>query len=132
PDPRTLAVSLLTSTARPEIVREHAHAVGVVKRQGKVDTYALLMVVVLGLVVRGRVSIAQLGHIYGEVTGSRLARSSFWDRLTPSFARLVCWLLDRVVADARRDAPRPPGVLGGFTDVLVADSTVVKVHDSLR
>lgn len=132
PDPRTLAVTLLTSAARPEDVREHAREVGVVRRQGKVESYALLMVVVLGLVVRGHVSIAQLGQVYGEVTGRRLARSSFWDRLTPAFARLVRWLLDRITADARREAPRPPGALDCFTDVLVADSTVVKVHDSLR
>jgi hypothetical protein len=132
PDLRTPAVDLLTSIAQPEDVRQQACALGVVQRQGKVDSYALLMVVVLGLVVRGRVSIAQLGQIYGDVTGRRLARSSFWDRLTPAFASLVGWLLDRVVAQSRRDAPRPPGILAGFKDVLAADSSVVKVHDSLR
>lgn len=132
PDLRSSAVDLLTSIARPEHVREQARALGVRKRQGKVDPYALLMVVVLGLVVRGRTSIAQLGQIYGDVTGCRLARSSFWDRLSPSFARLVSWLLDTVVCQARGAPPRPPGVLACFSDVLVADSSVVKVHDSLR
>jgi IS4 transposase len=122
----------LTSIARPELVREQARALGVTLRQGKVDAYALLMVIVLGLVVRGSTSIAQLGQIYGEVTGQGLARSSFWDRLTPSFAELVSWLLEQVTAKSRSASGRPPGVLAGFTDVLAADSTVIKVADELR
>lgn len=69
PDLRTPAGDLLTSIAQPQDVRQQACAVGAVQRQGRVDSYALLMVVVLGLVVRGRVSIAQLGQINGDVTG---------------------------------------------------------------
>lgn len=132
PDLHTLAVDLLTTAARPEEVRERARALGVTLRQGKVDAYALLMVLVLGLVVRGPTSIAQLGHIFGEVTGVRLARSSFWGRFTPSFAQLVGWLLDRLAVGARPPPSRPPGVLSCFTDVIAADSSVVKVHDALR
>ncbi len=87
---------------------------------------------VLGLVVRGSMSIAQLGQLYSEVSGQRLARSSFWARLNPRFAELVGWLLDEVVADSRAPLARPPGVLSGFQDVLAVDSSVVKVNDSLR
>ncbi len=90
------------------------------------------MVVVLGVVARGEVAIAQLGHIHVRVTGVPLARSSFWARFTPEFARLVRWLLDRVVSDARAHLAQPPGVLACFRDVLAADAFVVKVHDSLR
>lgn len=125
-------MDLLTSIARPEDVREQARALGVTRRQGKVDAYALLMVVVLGIVIRGPTSIAQLGHVYAEVTGCRLARSSFWARFNAPFSQLVGWLLDSIVAATRRaPARRPPGVLLGFTDVLAADSSVIKVHDSL-
>lgn len=132
PDLRTSAVDLLASVASPRDVRDQARALGVTRRQGKVDSYSLLMVVVLGIIVRGPTSIAQLGQLYGDVTGDGLARSSFIDRLSPPFARLVEWLLDRVVAGARPPPSRPPGVLSGFKDVLAADSTVIKVHDSLR
>lgn len=133
PHLRSAAVQLLTSITRPERVREQARALGVTVRQGKVDSYALLMVVVLGIVIRGPTSIAQLGHVYAETTGHRLARSSFWARLTPPFSRLVEWLLDAVVShDRQPPTSRPPGVLAGFKDVLAADSSVIKVHDSLR
>ena len=102
------------------------------RRHGKVDPYTLLMVVVLGLVNRGPTSISQLGELYGEVSGQRLARSSFWARLNGPFSQLMAWLLDSIVAGSRSPSARPPGVLSGFTDVLAADSTVVKVPDVLR
>lgn len=132
PDLHSSAIDLLTSLARPEEVRAEASRLGVKRRQGKIDMYSLLMVVVLGLVIRGPTSISQLGELYGEVTGQRLARSSFWARLNGPFSRLVAWLLDSVVQGSRCPQSRPPGVLRGFTDVLAADSSVVKVPDSLR
>ena len=128
---RTLLDLLSASIGRPEDVRTKARALGVVRRQGKVDAYALLVVVVLGVAIRGPTAIAQLGHLLSEVTGVRLARSSVWDRFTPAFASLVRWLLDRVVAQARPDPPRPFGVLDGFRDVIAVDATVVKLHDEL-
>jgi len=132
PDLHSSAVDLLTSLARPEEVRVEAVRLGVKRRQGKVDMYSLLMVVVLGLVIRGPTSISQLGGLYGEVTGQRLARSSFWARLNGPFSQLVKWLLDSMVQGSRPPASRPPGVLSGFRDVLAADSSVVKVPDRLR
>lgn len=128
---RTPVDLLCASLDRPEVIRQQARALGVVRRQSKVDAYALLVVVVLGIAVRGPTAIAQLGHVLADVTGVRLARSSFWDRFTPSFTALVQWLLDKLVAQARHDAPRPPGVLARFRDVIAVDATVVKLHDAL-
>ncbi len=132
PDLRSSAIDMLTSAARPEDVRSEAIRLGVKRRQGKIDMYSLLMVVVMGLSMRGPTSISQLGELYGEVTGQRLARSSFWARLNGPFSRLVGWLLDSVVAGSRCPSSRPPGALCGFADVLAADSSVVKVPDELR
>lgn len=128
---RTPVDLLCASLDRPEAIRQQARALGVVRRQGKVDAYAMLVVVVLGIAVRGPTAIAQLGHVLGSVTGVRLARSSFWDRFTPPFAALVQWLLDQHVEEARREAPRPPGVLSKFRDVIAVDATVLKLHDAL-
>ena len=128
----TPAVEFLASLTTPEEVRQKAREVGAVQRAGKVCTYEFLMVVILGLSVRGTTSIAQLGHLFCEVTGVRLARSSFWARFNDGFSELVKWLLDRLVVDARRGPRPPPGYLKVFKDVVAVDSTVVKVHDELR
>ena len=128
----TPAVELLASLTTPEEVREKAREVRAVRRTGKVCPYEFLMVVILGLSVRGRTSISQLGHLFAEVTGVRLARSSFWARFNGGFSELTKWLLDRLVGHARQAPPTPPGYLKVFKDVLAVDSSVVKVHDDLR
>lgn len=115
----------------PERIRERARELGVVRRQGKVDAYALVAVVVLGVAARGATAIAQLGHALAEGTGVRVARSSFWDRFTPAFSVLLRSLLDDHVQGARARVERPPGPLRGFTDVLSVDATVVHRHDAL-
>ena len=128
----TSAQQLLASLPPAERVREQARRLGAVQRQCKVDPYALLMTVVLGIAVRGPTAIAQLGHVLAHCTGLRLARSSFWYRFTPSFEKLVRWLLDLHVQDARRDQRPLPAPLHRFRDVIAVDATVVKVHDQLE
>jgi putative transposase len=132
PAVKSLVLPVLANVFCEQAVRRESRRLGVVRRQGKVDAYALLVTVVLCLMVRGPTAISQLGHTVGRVTGKPLARSSFWDRFTPSFAQLMKWALDRLVTQSRPIERRPPGVLSGFRDVLAADATVMKVHDSLR
>lgn len=127
------AQELLCATLSDEEgLRVKAKQLRAVKRQGKLDIYALLATVILGVSVRGPTAIAQLGHILGEVTGTRFARSSVWSRFTPEFRDLVRWVLDQQLQEARSREVRPPGVLAGFRDVLSVDATVAKVHDDLE
>lgn len=132
PTLRTAVVDLLSTHVPERWVRERAKGLGVVRRVGKVDPYALVMVVLLGLVVRGPTAIAQLRQVYCGVSGISLARSAFWARMSPSLAALMWEVLECVMGDARAEAQRPPGALGAFRDVLAIDASVVKVHDALR
>lgn len=132
PAVRSLVLPTLANLFSPAEVREQAWRLGVIRRQGKVDAYELLVVVVLSLVLRGPTAIAQLGHLFTQASGVSIARSSFWSRFNRPFSELVKWALDRLVAESRGEPLRPPGVLSGFRDVLAADATVMKVHDSLR
>ena len=127
----TFVPRLLATLDRQEAIRIKARQLGVVRRQGKVDAFALVAVVVLGVSLRGTTAIAQLGQTLASVTGQRLARSSFWDRFTPAFAKLVRWLLDEHVAEARARAFTPPSALARFKDVIAVDATVVGLHDAL-
>lgn len=130
---RRTPLDLLCATLTDVVgLRERARDLGVTQRQGKIDVYALLVTVILGVAVRGPTAIAQLGHLLAEVTGVRLARSSVWDRFTPPFRDLVQHVLDEEVRRARGREVRPPGVLAGFKDVIAVDATVVKVDDSLK
>ena len=80
PTPVEQLVRDLSSIASASEVRSAARRRGAVRRQGIVDIHALLMTVVLGVRVRGRVSLGELRRVYGAVSGTVLARSSFHDR----------------------------------------------------
>jgi putative transposase len=132
PTLRTAVIDLLSTHIPERWVRERARSLGVARRVGKIDPYALVMVVLLGLVVRGPTAIAQLRQVYCRVGGISLARSAFWSRMSPSLATLMWEILARVMNDARSEPVRPPGVLSGFRDVIAVDASVIKVHDKLR
>ncbi len=131
PTPVEHLVRDLSRVAPAPAVRAAAREHGALRRQGAVDIYALLMTVLLGVSVRGRVSLAELRRVYGEVTGTVLARSSFYTRFNEGFAALMKWLLDVLIADSRASPPRPPGPLSFFEDVLCEDASIFKLPDAM-
>ncbi len=131
PSPVEHLVRDLSRVASASAVRRAARRCGAVQRQGVVDIHALLMTVVLGVSVRGRVSLAELRRVYGEVSGTVLARSSFYDRFNEGLAGLLKWLLDALMASSRDSPPRPPGALAFFEDVLCEDATILRLPDEM-
>lgn len=127
----TAVRALVHAIARPEDVRLHAHEIGVVKRQRSVDVWALVTSVIFTVANRGPHSIAAMRNAYQKASGHEITRSAFWDRLTPSFTRLLGWMLDRLVAKANDECPTPPGIFARFRDVRALDSSVVPVHAKL-
>ena len=82
----TAVVDLLSADIPEPWVRERAKALNVVRRVDKVYPYALVMVALLGLVVRGPTTLARLGKISCRVSSISLARSAFWARMSPGLA----------------------------------------------
>ena len=90
----TAVVDLLSADIPEPWVRERAKALNVVRRVDKVYPYALVMVALLGLVVRGPTTLAQLGQIYCRVSSISLARSASWARMSPGLAAAGGRMLD--------------------------------------
>jgi hypothetical protein len=122
---------VLATAASREEVNAKARELGAVRRSRKVEAYGLLMAFVLGLSVHGPTVLAHLHRTWCRFTGLRLARSSFWERLTVEFTQLVKWLLDAVVEQSRLRRVSPPGKLAQFRDVFALDASVVQVDDAL-
>ena len=131
PAPVEHLIADLSRLAPPAVVRREARARGALQRQGAVDVYALLVTTLLGVAIRGRVSVAELRRVYGETTGRVVARSSFYDRFNEGFASLMRWLLERLMEDSRRSPARLPGPLSFFTDILAEDATIAKLDDRM-
>lgn len=106
------------------LAREH----GVTRRRRRVDIVALFWVLLLTLDTRRRRTIADLRRSYAQVTGTRLAPSAFYERLSGAFARLLRSLMNEALEAA---AHSTQAVLAGIRDVLCVDTTVVRLHDAL-
>ena len=117
--------SLLHRLVPPSRIRRQARRLGVFKRLRKIDPVDFLLTVVFSLGRRDGQSIAGLRRSFALNMGVRVARSSFWDRFTPSFERLLHWLVRRLEDVAMKQEPHLPGPFAAFKDLVAVDATVV-------
>ena len=104
---------------------------GLLARRRKVEPAAFFWTLVLGFAVGHRRTVASLRRFFQASTGVGLVPSSFYDRFTAGTVRF----LRRALARAAERLGQPSGPLRGhlerFKDLLVADATVLRLHDSL-
>ncbi len=109
-----------------------AHLSGLVRRRRKVDAMALFWTVVLGFGGGRERSLAGLRRAYQKSTGSMLVPSAFYDRFTQSLAVLMRLVVEELLERLQETEAKFGGLLRSFRDVLVTDSTLVKLHDLLE
>ena len=114
------------------VVNELARETGAVQRQRRVRIYDLVWVLVLGFAIGRRRTIAALRRSYERTTGQTLEESSFYMRFSPGLARLFKKLLSRAFQECLGVARGLEGPLAVFRDVILTDSTVIRLHDLLE
>jgi IS4 transposase len=75
--------------------------------------------------------LATLRRGYERAAGHTIEESAFYKRFTPGLARLLKQLVARVFDDLVGAGRRLQGPLAQFRDVLLTDSTVVRLHELL-
>ena len=113
------------------VLVELARASGAVKRLRQVDPAVLFWTVVLGFGAGRERTLAGLRRAYERSSGKVIEESSFYDRFSPGFATMLKMAVDRALGDLVGVARRLRGPLTGFRDVIMTDSTVVRLHDRL-
>jgi putative transposase len=112
-------------------VREVARETGAVQRERKIDIGAFVWTLVLGFAAGTERTLAGLRRAFEQATGVQVVPSAFYDRFTTGLVRLM----KRLVADVMSNLVPPAyafgGTLAAFREVLVADSTVIRLHDLL-
>jgi IS4 transposase len=108
-----------------------ARSSGAVKRLRQVDPGALFWTVVLGFGVGKERTLASLRRAYEKTTGKRIEESSFYDRFNPGFAAMLKSAADHALKSLVGVGRTLRGPLEGFRDVLLTDSTVIRLHDML-
>lgn len=104
---------------------------GLVARQRKVAAAGLFWTLVLGFAVGHRRSLASLRRFFQASTGVGLVPSSFYDRFTDGTVRFLRRALARATERLGQPSGKLRGHLGQFKDLLVADATVLRLHDAL-
>jgi putative transposase len=105
---------------------------GVSHRRRKIDVVPLLWSLILGFGVGKERTLAALRRGYCKGTGKTLAPSAFYDRFTPALAKLMKTVLCQVIGRVAHSKGPMKGSFAAFQDVLVTDSTVIRLHDFLK
>jgi len=105
---------------------------GLVRRRRKVDAMALFWTVVLGFSAGRERSLAGMRRAYEKSTGTTLVPSAFYDRFTKSLAVFMRLVVEELLERVQETEAKFGGLLASFRDVVVTDSTLVKLHDLLE
>jgi putative transposase len=123
---------MLNDMFSPDWLRITAEKVGLVKRQRKVDPVTLFWVLVLGFGVGVQRTLASLRRAYEKASAKSIVPSAFYDRFTPQLVEFLRECLAHGIAELSINASLAlSDKLKGFQDLIIADGTIIKLHDNL-
>ena len=120
----------LNSLFPAQWIRRKAREHGVVQRFVKIDIVLFFWTVLLGPPAGSFASLASLQRRFEVVAAITLARSSFLDRFSKPLVQFLQTCLDRALERSLQPWATPT-LFQRFRDVLVQDSTSVKLADTL-
>ncbi|NPV72361.1 MAG: IS4 family transposase [Pelotomaculum sp.] len=124
--------NVLNKMFSPEWLRDTAAKVGFVQRNRKIDPVTFFWVVVLGFGVGVQRTLASLRRAYETASAETLVPSSFYDRFNKGLIAFLKECLSHGIADLASHASLTlSDKLMGFKDLMVADGTVIRLHDKL-
>ena len=103
-----------------------------IKRERKIKSEIIFWSLALGFSDRSQRTIAGFKRLYEKEANTSLSDSSWYDRFTPEFVEF----LHKCVIHGIEELEKEPGrklseKLRKFKDILIQDSTIVRLHDSL-
>lgn len=101
------------------------------KRQRKVQPHALFWTLVLGFGAGRDRTLAALRRSYKLAGGGRLAPSAFYARFTVALVRFLKTVLGVLIERAAEPCRALQGPLAAFKDLVLTDSTVIRLHEML-
>ncbi len=131
--PPTLLQDTLLELFPSDALHELAVQSGFIRRHRKVDPVAFFWAVALEAGVYLQRSLDQLRHVYNDKAAKPLhSYSSFYDRFTPELVEFLRLCVGHGIAQLKA-APgnRLSPKLSAFEDVLIQDSTIVRLSAAL-
>jgi putative transposase len=115
-----------------EWLRKTARETGLIKRERKIDPTIIFWVLTLSFGVRLQRTLASLKRQYEKEAETTISDSSWYYRFTPELVEF----LHQCVIHGIEELAKEPGrnlskKLENFQDVMIQDSTIVRLHSSL-
>jgi putative transposase len=132
---RTKSIGIRKTLARllpRRLLQRLADEAGLTKRKRKVRVHALFWTLVLGFGSGRERTIAGLRRGYEKATGCQLVPSAFYDRFTPALVRLLRAVAALLLGQMAHPVRKLAGPLAAFRDLVLTDSTVIRLHDLLK
>ncbi|AKB36307.1 Mobile element protein [Methanosarcina siciliae C2J] len=115
-----------------EWLRQTAKETGLIKRERKIDPVVIFWVLTLSFGVRLQRTLASLKREYEKKANNTISDSSWYYRFTPELVEFLHQCVIHGIEELAKDPGRKLGKkLENFQDVLIQDSTIVRLHSSL-
>ncbi len=122
----------LCAVFSPEWLRNTAKETRLVKRERKIDPVIIFWVLVLGFGVRLQRSLASLKRGYEKASNETLSDGSWYERFTPELVVFLKTCVTHAIEYLALESNRVlKEKLVSFKDVLIQDSTIVRLHETL-
>ena len=116
----------------PDWLRDTAKETGLLKRKRKIDPVALFWVLVLSFGVGMQRTLASLKRSYEREGDTALSDSSWYERFSPELVRfLKACVIHGIEYIAKNEHRHLSNKLKDFQDVLIQDSTIIRLHEKL-
>lgn len=113
-------------------IRKAAAETGWVKRVRKIRPEAFVWSLILGFAGHTERTIATLRRELERASGIEVVPSAFYDRFTEPLVRCLALLVGELIEKVMESTSRTlAGPLRHFKDVVVTDSSVIRLHDFL-
>jgi IS4 transposase len=130
--PKTIRIKKVLQDFLPRRRLERlAKEARLVQRRRKVSVYALFWTLVLGFGSGRHRTLAGLRRAFQVATGVTLVPSAFYDRFTPGLVRFLKLAVGDVLGKVAEPKHRLGGALASFRDLVIADATVIRLHNWL-
>jgi len=121
----------LTTFLPGALVRDVARETGFVKRARKIDPVAFVWTLVLGFSCGTERTIAGLRRAFELASGCAVVPSTFYDRFNEALVRCLRALVGIAIERLAVSSRDLGGALAGFKDLVVTDSTVIRLSELL-
>lgn len=116
----------------PDLLRQTSKDTGFIQRERKIDPVLMFWSLVLGFGIQLQRTLASLHRKYEEEGEVHISRGSFYERFSPELTEF----LHRCVLHGIEDIANGPNrrlndKLSGFKDIVIQDSTIIRVHEKL-